>query len=103
MEYGFCCPQARWRGSVSDQKDDSPAGPEVPTESLENTDAFERADGEQFTVNVTPEGQPSDNDDYKIPSPDFDTDDSFSVWILVPETSKAGKRSILLSHCVVEN
>lgn len=69
------------------------ADPEGRAESLEIPDAFEGADGEQFTVDVTPEGQQTDTYDYKITCADFDTEDSFSVWILNPDSSEEGKRT----------
>lgn len=54
------------------------ADPDGPAESLEIPDAFAGADGEQFTVEVTPDGQSTDTDDYRITCADVDTGDSFS-------------------------
>lgn len=79
------------------------ADPEGQAESLEIPGALEGADGEQFTVDVTPEGQPTDTYEYGITCADFDTEDSFSVWILNPETSEGGKRTISLWHSVVRS
>jgi hypothetical protein len=76
------------------------ADPEGPAESLEFSGAFEGTDGEQFTVHVTPEGNPTDTHDYQITCADFDTEDRFSVWILNPETNEEGKRTdITVAFC----
>lgn len=71
----------------------SAADPTGRAESLELPGAFQGADGKQFTVDVTPQGQPTDTYDYKITCADFDTEDAFSVWILNPESSEEGKRT----------
>lgn len=75
------------------EKTISAGDPEGPAETLDVPGAFEGADGEQFTVDVTPEGQPTDTYDYKITCADFDTEDEFYVWILDPESSEGGKRT----------
>lgn len=76
------------------------ADPEGPAETLEIPGAFEGVDGERFTVDVTPEGQPTDTYDYKITCADFNSEDTFSVWVLNPETSEGGKRThFTIAHC----
>jgi len=69
------------------------ATPEGEAKILKIPDAFEGTDGEQFTVAVTPDGQPTDTYDYEITCADFDTQDLFSVWILNPESSERGERT----------
>jgi hypothetical protein len=73
------------------------ADPDGPAETLEIPNAFVGADGEQFIVEVTPESQQTDTHDYKITCVDFDTKDTFSVWIMNPETNEEGKRTDLTS------
>jgi len=74
--------------------------PEAPAESVEIPGAFEGTDGEQFTVDVTPDGQPTDTYDYEITCADFDTEDSFSAWVLDPEVSEDGKRThFTVAYC----
>lgn len=76
------------------------ADPEGPAETLEIPNAFEGADGEQFIVEVTPEGHQTDTHDYKITCVDFDTKDTFSVWIMNPEKNEEGKRTDLtVAYC----
>ncbi|MDZ7849778.1 MAG: hypothetical protein U5K70_02835 [Halodesulfurarchaeum sp.] len=71
------------------------AEPEGPAETLQIPNAFEGADDEQFTVAVMPKSQQTDTHDYKITCVNFDTNDTFSVWILNPETNEEGKRTDL--------
>jgi hypothetical protein len=76
------------------------ADPEGQATSIEIPGAFEGIDGEEFTVHVTPEGNPTDTHDYQITCADFDTEDRFSVWILNPESNEGGKRTdITVAFC----
>lgn len=69
------------------------ADPEGRATTVDIPGAFEGTEGEHYTVDVTPEGQPTDSYEYEITCADDDLEDSFYVWILDPEVSEGGNRT----------